>query len=141
MANFWSFERSDITEKEISVLVGRNFQATSRVNNFGNCGRRPKLSNRDLSLVRKNSTTSYRQIAADFNSKFREYKISRETVRRVLAKKVIESNSVVKKPLLTVKTIGLKVFVKRFHPKFCVPIVQMGGGSLGIWGCMSYGGK
>ncbi|RNA02130.1 hypothetical protein BpHYR1_005908 [Brachionus plicatilis] len=52
----------------------RNFQATSRVNNFGNCRRRPKLSNRD---------------------------ISRETVRRVLAKKGFEFYSAVKKPLLT----------------------------------------
>ncbi|RNA40604.1 hypothetical protein BpHYR1_020048, partial [Brachionus plicatilis] len=38
---------------------------------------------------------------ADFNSKFEEHKISRETVRRVLAKKGKESNSAVKKPLLT----------------------------------------
>ncbi|RNA19021.1 hypothetical protein BpHYR1_040412 [Brachionus plicatilis] len=53
-------------------------------------------------LVRKNPTTSNRQIAADFNSKFGEHKISKETVRRVLAKKVIEAYSSVKKPLLTV---------------------------------------
>ncbi|RNA33215.1 RNA-directed DNA polymerase from mobile element jockey-like [Brachionus plicatilis] len=104
------------TEREIAVLVGvsqkcvnttrRNFQATSRVRNFGNCGRRPKLSNRDVSyifrLVRKNPTACFRQIAADFNSKFKEHKISGETVRRVLAKKGIESCSAVKKPLLTV---------------------------------------
>ncbi|RNA38903.1 Transposable element Tcb1 transposase [Brachionus plicatilis] len=105
----------DQTEREIAELVGvsqkcvnttkRNFQATSRVHNFGNCGRPPKLSDRDVSyifrLVRKNPTTSYRQIAADFNSKFEEHKISRETVRRVLAKKGIESYSAVKKLLLT----------------------------------------
>ncbi|RNA42751.1 hypothetical protein BpHYR1_021851 [Brachionus plicatilis] len=52
-------------------------------------------------LVRKNPTTDYRQIASDFNSKFKEHKISKETVRRVLAKKGIESYSAVKKPLLT----------------------------------------
>ena len=104
------------TEREIAELVGvsqkcvnttkRNFQATSRVHNFGNCGRPPKLSDRDVSyifrLVRKNPTTSYRQIAADFNSKFEEHKISRETVRRVLAKKGIKSYSAVKEPLLTI---------------------------------------
>ncbi|RNA28394.1 hypothetical protein BpHYR1_007722 [Brachionus plicatilis] len=89
------------TEREIAELVGvsqkcvnatkRNFQATYRVNNIGNCGRRSKLSNRDVSyifrLVRKNPSTSYRQIPVDFNSKLKEHKISRETVRRVLAKK------------------------------------------------------
>ena len=106
----------DRTKTERAVLVGvsqkcvkttkRNFQATSRVNNFKNCGRRPNLSNRNVSynfrLFRKNPTTSYRQIAAEFNSKFKEHKISRETVRRVLAKKGIESYFAVKKPLLTV---------------------------------------
>ncbi|RNA14184.1 paired box and transposase domain containing, partial [Brachionus plicatilis] len=173
------------TEREIAELVGvskkcvnttkRNFQATSRVHNFGNCGRPPKLCDRDVSyifrLVRKKPTTSYRQIAADFNSKFEEHKISKETVRRVLAKKGI--------PLLTLsdrikrykwckekrnctdkdwaKVIfsdesnfevlnrKSRVFVKRFqnekyYPKFCVPSVQKGGGSVGIWGCMSYEG-
>ncbi|RNA19591.1 hypothetical protein BpHYR1_042757 [Brachionus plicatilis] len=86
------------TEREIAELVGvlqkcenttkRNFQATSRVNNFENYKGHP--------------TTSYRQIAADFNSKFKEHKISRESVRRVLAKKGIESYSAVKKLLLIV---------------------------------------
>ncbi|RNA00044.1 hypothetical protein BpHYR1_036862, partial [Brachionus plicatilis] len=52
-----------------------NSQTTSRVYKFGNCERRPKLSNRDVSLVQKNPTTSYRQIAADFNSKFKEHKV------------------------------------------------------------------
>ncbi|RNA42634.1 putative G- coupled receptor Mth-like 3, partial [Brachionus plicatilis] len=84
----------------------RNFLATSRVNNFENCGRRPNLSNPHVSyifrLVRKDPTTSYRQIAADVNSIFKEHKISSETVRRVLAKEGIESYSAVKKPLLTV---------------------------------------
>ncbi|RNA33180.1 hypothetical protein BpHYR1_008249 [Brachionus plicatilis] len=77
------------TKGEITELVGvsqkcvnttkRNFQATPRVKNFGNCGKRPKLSNRELSYI-----------------------ISKETVRRVLAKKGIETYSAVKKPLLTV---------------------------------------
>lgn len=181
------------TEREIAEIVGvsqkcvnttkRNYQATSRVHNFGNCGRPLKLSDRDISyifrFVRKNPTISYRQIAADFNSKFDGQVISRETVRRIFSKKGINSYSAVKKPLLTVsdrikrlkwckerrswtdrdwaKVIfsdesnfevlnrKSRVFVKRFksekyHPKFCVPRVQKGGGSVGIWGCMSYEG-
>ncbi|CAF0915392.1 unnamed protein product [Brachionus calyciflorus] len=38
-----------------------------------------------------------------------------------------------------------RVIVKRFknekfHPKFCIPRLQNGGGSAGIWGCISYKG-
>jgi hypothetical protein len=38
-----------------------------------------------------------------------------------------------------------RVIVKRFknekfHPKFCTPRLQNGGGSAGIWGCISYKG-
>ncbi|RMZ94117.1 hypothetical protein BpHYR1_018876, partial [Brachionus plicatilis] len=50
----------------------------------------------------KNPPSGYRQIAADLNSKFKNHKTSKETVRKVLAKEGIESYSTVKKPLLTV---------------------------------------
>ena len=38
-----------------------------------------------------------------------------------------------------------RVFVKRFanekyHPKFCLPKLQNGGGSVGIWGCINHKG-
>lgn len=38
-----------------------------------------------------------------------------------------------------------RIMVKRkksekYHPKFCVPRVQKGGGSVGIWGCISHKG-
>ncbi|RNA27281.1 hypothetical protein BpHYR1_017346 [Brachionus plicatilis] len=80
------------------ILLSINFFNLFRIQNItwklisfafilidNNCGRPPKLSDRDVSyifrLVRKDPTTSYRQIAADFNSKFEEHKISRETDR------------------------------------------------------------
>ncbi|RNA42655.1 hypothetical protein BpHYR1_026227 [Brachionus plicatilis] len=86
MANLGLLKDWTKTEGEIAVLVGvsqkcvntnkRNFQVTSMVNNYGNCGRRPKLSNRDVSTLDKWG--------------------------RVLAKKGIESYSAVKKPLQSV---------------------------------------
>ena len=27
---------------------------------------------------------------------------------------------------------------EKFHPKFCIPRLQNGGGSAGIWGCILY---
>ncbi|RNA17604.1 transposable element tcb1 transposase [Brachionus plicatilis] len=66
----------------------RNFQATSRMNNFGNCGRRPKLSNPDVSYI-------FRLVRKNCSKKGKIEKI-------VLANKGIESYSALKKPLLTV---------------------------------------
>ena len=172
------------TQRDIAKLVGvsqkcvhttkKNFEMTSRVDNLKRSGRTQILTPRDESYifrqVRKTPSISYRQLAADFNDKFENIRISKDTVRRVLLKKGLESFTAIRKPMLTVKdrikrykwckerlhwTVTdwekvvfsdesnfevlnrkSRVFVKRFknekyHPKFCLPKLQNGGGSVG----------
>lgn len=129
--------------------------------------------------IRKNPTISNQQLATDFNSKSSNVSVSRETVRKMLIEKGLESHVAIRKPLLTAKdrlkrykwckerlnwsindwsrvvfsdesnfevlNRKTRVMVKRFknekyHPKFCTPRLQKGGGSAGIWGCISYKG-
>lgn len=181
------------TNKKIAELVGvsekcvrttkKNLEKYGRPKESPRSGRPRKLTDRDEAYlfrqVRKYPTLSNRNIASDFNSKFENIKISRETVRRVLSKKGIGTYTALKKPLLTVKdrlkrlkwckerlnwsvahwssvifsdesnfevfNRKARVLVKRFqfekyHAKFVVPTLQKGGGSAGIWGCISYKG-
>ncbi len=161
----------------------KNYEATGTVADLPRAGRPNKLTERDVSSlfkqVRADPKVSNRKLAEDFNSKFPNIRVSKETVRKELKKKGIGSFLADRKPLLTVKhrlarrkwckerlhwtaddwakiawsdesnyeLINRKsrIVVKRFRserylPRFCQPRVQGGGGSIGIWGCMSSNG-
>ena len=89
------------TQRDIAKILGvsqkcvhttkKNFSMTSRVDNLKRPGRTPILTPRDETYIfrqiRKRPSTSYRQLAADFNSKFENIRISKDTVSRVLLKK------------------------------------------------------
>ena len=181
------------SQKEIAQLVGvsekcvfttkRNYDTTSSCKELPRSGRPSKLTSRDESYifrkVRVNPSISYRQLAADFSSKFEKVRVNKDTIRKILLKKKIQSYVAIRKPLLTfqdrlkrlkwcrerqdwtirdwskvifsdesnfeVLNRKSRVFVKRFanekyHPKFCLPRLQNGGGSVGIWGCINYKG-
>ena len=103
------------SNREIAKLVGVSEKCvrTTRKNNdihgtpkeSTRPGRPRKLTYRDQNSlfiqVRKNPTISNKKLASEFNSKFKNVKVSRETVRRFLASKGIGTYTALKKPLLT----------------------------------------
>ncbi|RNA15527.1 hypothetical protein BpHYR1_010891 [Brachionus plicatilis] len=83
--------------------------------------KRPVLSLIEA-VLRLDPTSSYPSLTTDFNSKTQGARIA----------KVSYSGE---------KTASTKQRLNwTFHPKFCIPRLQNGGGSAGIWGCISYKG-
>ena len=112
------------TNTEIARLVGvsekcvrttrKNYEDGQIVGELPKPGRPNKLTARDKNYiylqVRKNPRLSHAKLAADFNSKFANIKISKQTVQRALKEKKIFTCVAQEKPLLTKNTKEIACF-------------------------------
>ena len=173
-------DKANVSEKCVRTTIW-NFKNTGTANETPKSGK--KFSDQDQRSIiiksRQNPSLSLRNLAAEFNSIKNEHTVSRETVRRILHNRGIDSYVAQRKPLLRVSdrikrrkwckerltwTVEdwsrvifsdesnfqvfnrkSKVIVKRlksekYDTRFCVPRIQGGGGSVGIWGCISHKG-
>ena len=159
----------------------RNYKETKTVSDLPRSGRPPKLSLRDQSYLFKetriNPRISLRRLTANFNSKFENHSVNKDTVRKSLNKSGIGSYQADRKPLLSIldrikrrkwckerlhwtvedwsrvifsdesnfevinrksRVIVKRLKSERYLARFCAPRVTGGGGSAGIWGCISH---
>ena len=95
-----------VSEKCVRTTLA-NYKINQSVKEVSRPGRPRKLSVRDESYIfrqaRVNIKWSNRDLADDFNENKKNVSVSRDTVRRSLARKGIGYNIAVRKPLLTVK--------------------------------------
>ncbi|RNA00244.1 hypothetical protein BpHYR1_022017 [Brachionus plicatilis] len=70
--------------RKCMITTKRNYEKTSVVKEFPRSGRTRKLTSLDESYifrkVRINPTTSYRQLASDFSSKFPNVSVCKDTI-------------------------------------------------------------
>ncbi|RNA27687.1 hypothetical protein BpHYR1_020726 [Brachionus plicatilis] len=95
-------------------------------------------------LIRKDPISSYQKLATDFNSKTQVVRITVRVTQKIDKKDISGVNRdligqlIIDPELFSVTSPIFRSLI--FHQKFCIPRLQNGGGSAGIWRCISYKG-
>ena len=182
LSNIKIGEITNVSEKCVRTTI-KNYENFGTANETPRSGRPEKFSDQDkrsiIMMSRKNPTLSLRNLATEFNNIQNNHSVSKDTIRRILHRRGIDSYVAQRKPLLRVTdrmkrkkwckerlkwgvdewsrvifsdesnfqvfNRKSKVFVKRlksekYDSRMCVPRIQAGGGSVGIWGCISHKG-